>query len=190
MSDAKELERLKKQFGAFEQTTFEFKNVSPGFAEWVKKATRRRGEIILVVPRGTGRVLLHTKPHYPENVYRLPTGGVHQGEDAVKAAKREGYEEMGFKPGNLKLLGVLDHVFLARDTTYVYPSFVFQTQELDKEPKPTDPNEPISGFREVDQTGLRDAAKNLATLARGWNEWGRFRAAAHLWLAERWTLGN
>jgi 8-oxo-dGTP pyrophosphatase MutT (NUDIX family) len=146
---------------------------------------RRRGEIVMVVPRGEGKVLLHTKPHYPEGVYRLPTGGIHPGEDAVDAAKREGYEEIGFKPKDLELLGVLDNIFWVDREKLVYPSFVFQTKEYTRKPKPTDRNELISGFLDVDAAGLQTTAIHLASLPGGWRDWGRFRAAPHAWLADK-----
>lgn len=187
MANEKEIEKLKKRFGNFERATFEYKNVSLGFGEWVKRAMRRRGEIVLVVPRGEGRLLLHTKPHYPEGVYRLPTGGIHPNEDAAIAAQREGYEEIGFNAQELKLLGVLENVFWVNQEQYVYPSFVFQTQEFTRKPNPTDPDEIISGFRDVDVVELRAVAKQLASLPLSWHEWGRFRAAPHAWLAEQWA---
>ncbi len=186
MANPDEIEKLKKRFGNFERASFEYKNISPAFSEWVKRLTRRRGEIVLVVPRGDGRVLLHTKPHYPEGVYRLPTGGIHPGEDAAVAAKREGFEEIGFSANELQLLGVLDNVFWVNGEQYVYPSFVFQTQEFTRTPNPTDPEEAISGFRDVGVVEFRAAATQLAQLPAAWHEWGRFRAAPHAWLAERW----
>lgn len=185
MANHKEIEKLIKRFGNFERRTLEYKDLSPGFGEWIKKLTRRRGEIVLVVPRGEGRVLLHTKPHYPEEVYRLPTGGIHRGENVIDAAKREVYEEIGFKPKALYLLGLLENVFWVDDEQYVYPSFIIQTQEFTRKPKPTDLDELISGFRNADQPELRAVALHLASLPGIWREWGRFRAAPHLWLAER-----
>lgn len=183
MANDKELEKLRKKFGEFERVTFEFNSLSPTFRSWVEKLTRRRGEIILVVPRGQGKVLLHTKPHYPEDIFRLPTGGIHPEEAALDAARREGFEEIGFKPKELQLLGVLENVFWLKQDKYVYPSFVFQTEEYRKKPKPTDPDEAISGFRDADALELQTTAVLLASLPGGWNDWGRFRAAPHIWLA-------
>ncbi len=185
MSSEHELAQLTRQFGAFERATFEFQNLAPDFVEWVEKLTRRRGEIVLVVPRGQQRVLLHTKPHYPDQVYRLLTGGVQPREDAADAAVREAYEEIGFRPETLQLLGVLENIFWVGDKKLVYPSFVFQTREWRGEPVTTDPDEAISGFRDADALELRGAGIHLASLPGGWRDWGRFRAAAHMWLTER-----
>jgi len=185
MSNEKELERLRKKFGEFEQVAVHYPPASPGFASWVKKLERRRGEIVLVVPRGNGRVLLHTKPHYPDQVFRLPTGGIHPSERASAAARREGYEEIGFDSPPEAFLGIIDNVFSINGDESVYPSFVFVTRTFKGTPKPNDPDEPISGFEEADADGLRAIAKHLASLPGPWREWGRFRAAAHTWLAER-----
>lgn len=184
MPSEKELEKLEQRFGAFARATFEYKTISPGFAGWVKKLAKRRGEIILVVPRGNSKILLHTKPHYPANCYRLPTGGIHPDELATDAAVREGYEELGFELEDPKLLGVLDNVFWWKGVSFRYPSFVFQTQEFTGKLTPTDPDELISGFRDVSVAELDAAAKALVRLPLQWREWGIFRAAAHGWLVE------
>lgn len=185
MLKEKEIDKLTQRFGNFSRETFEYRNLSPGFRLWVKKLTRRRGEIVLVVPRGA-KVLLHTKPHYPLNVFRLPTGGIHPGEDAADAAKREGYEELGFKPQALRLRALIDNVFWFEKSQVSYPSFVFQTQELIEAPAPTDLDELISGFRDVNRSELLQVAAQLQDLPAEWSEWGRFRSAPHTWLAEHW----
>jgi 8-oxo-dGTP pyrophosphatase MutT (NUDIX family) len=186
MGIEREIGKLARKYGEPGRATFEFSDLSEGFGEWVRQLTRRRGEIVLVVPRSRGRVLLHTKPHYPENVYRLPTGGIHREEAADIAARRESYEEIGFHPASLRLLGVLENVFLVRDKKLVYPSFVFETDPLATAPHPTDPDEPISGFLDADLIELQATAHYLASLPGQWREWGKFRAAAHRWLAARW----
>lgn len=186
MSSEKENEKLRRRFGEFERATFEYKHISVGFGEWIKKLAKRRGEVVLVVPRGNGQVLLHTKPHYPKDIYRLPTGGIRPDEDAEDAVIREGYEEIGFRPKKVLLLGVLENVFRVKDSQYVYPSFVFQTKKFTDKPEPTDPDELISGFRDADRMEIRAVARQLATLPGAWHEWGRFRAMPHLWLAQHW----
>lgn len=182
MANEKEIEKLERRYGSFARATFEYKTLSPAFAEWVKKLTKRRGEIVLVVPRGDSKILLHTKPHYPANAFRLPTGGIKPGEPAVDAAKREGYEELGFKLQEPRLLAVLDNVFWWNGASFEYPSFVFQTQEFTGELVPTDPDELISGFRDVTTAELDTAAQLLSRLPLQWREWGIFRAAPHHWL--------
>jgi 8-oxo-dGTP pyrophosphatase MutT (NUDIX family) len=186
VSDAKEIESLRQRFGTFPTLTYEYKVTVPGFDGWVKNLVRRRGEVVLVVPRADNRILLHTKPQYPEGIYRLPTGGIRPREAADVAARRETYEELGFKPSALNLLGVLDNVFDVSGTQYVYPSFVFQTQTYTLAPQPTDPDELIAGFRDASAAELEQVADHLAHLQGWWSDWGKFRATAHAWLTERW----
>lgn len=185
MGIEREIGKLAQAYGEPGRATFEFADLSDGFGGWVRRLTRRRGEIVLVVPRSHSRVLLHTKLHYPENVYRLPTGGIHPDEAADEAARREAHEEIGFHPASLQLLGVLENVFSMRDKKLVYPSFVFRTEAFTAAPHPTDPDEPISGFMDADWEELEATALYLSSLPGHWREWGMFRAAAHRWLAAR-----
>jgi 8-oxo-dGTP pyrophosphatase MutT (NUDIX family) len=185
MVDPKQLDALARRYGEPQRVRYDVKIRTPGFAEWTRKLTRRRGEVILVVPRRAGRVLLHTKPHYPEGVFRLPTGGIHEGEAADVAARREAFEELGYDLESMRLLGVLEHVFEFNGAELHYPSFVFRTEFFSAEPAPTDAGEPISGFSEANAQELRAVAAQLRALPAHWREWGRFRAIAHSWLAER-----
>jgi 8-oxo-dGTP pyrophosphatase MutT (NUDIX family) len=185
MADEKEIRELAQRYGNPERASFRHVTITPGFREWVRRLTRRRGEVVLVVPRGRGQVLLHTKPHYPPEVYRLPTGGIRTDEAADAAARREAFEEVGWNPRTLELIGVLENTFLIEGNHIAYPSYVFQTEEYLAAPAPKDQEEIISGFRAVDSSGLRTLAHLLSGLPDGWHEWGRFRAASHRWLANR-----
>lgn len=184
MPDPTDLQ-LARRYGPFERASFYHSALSESFGDWVKRLVRRHGEVVLVVPRGSGRILLHTKPNYPEGVFRLPTGGIRPGEQVGRAARRESYEELGFKPKTLWLLGILDNVFVVNERTLTYPSYIFRTEEYSRIPKPTDPGEAISGFGDVNAAELRAVGWQLASLTGAWREWGAFRATSHLWLAER-----
>jgi len=184
MIDDQEITQLARVYGEPTRAKYEFTPRAPTFCDWARGLTRRRGEIVLVVPRGNGQVLLHTKPHYPEDVYRLPTGGIRQGEAADHAARREGHEEIGFRPQTLRLLGVLENIFWLDGEQVIYPSLVFQTEEFTRTPQPTDTEELISGFMNADVLELRVVAHYLSSLPAHWGEWGGFRAVAHTWLAD------
>ena len=59
----------------------------------------RAAEVCYLLYRGqpqTG-ILLHTKSYYPEQAYRLPTGGLAPGEDPVAGVVREVAEETGLE---------------------------------------------------------------------------------------------
>src|SRR3954464_1184387 len=57
----------------------------------------RYGEVCMVVRRPSGRVLLSIKTFYPRGAYRLPTGGIHEGEPVYDALLRETHEETGLE---------------------------------------------------------------------------------------------
>jgi ADP-ribose pyrophosphatase YjhB (NUDIX family) len=153
-------------------------------AGWVKKMLKRRGEVILVVPTAEGRIWLHTKQFYPPGVYRLPSGGIHQRESVEEAASRELYEEMGFKPELARFLGVVENVFKFDRETLVYPSYILETRSITDPPSVSDPDEAISGFREIDIRELGKIVEQLDSLASAWQPWGHFRAAPHALVAE------
>lgn len=178
-----EIESLAERYGNPWRQAHEYTVRSTEFANWVKKLTRRRGEVILIVPRGEGRVLLHTKPYYPDSVYRLPTGGIHQGEAADVAARREALEETGLDAEPNRLLGVLENIFLLEGKRIVYPSFIFEMPALSKTPHPIDLDEPISGYSDASPKRLGLIAEQLDSLKDGWAEWGKFRAVPHKLLA-------
>ena len=65
-------------------------------------SARRRAEICYVMHQGDPAqgVLLHIKTFYPDGAYRLPTGGILQGEGVVDTLRREIYEETGLTLGD------------------------------------------------------------------------------------------
>ena len=65
--------------------------VGEEFLRNVREKERRMGiadEVVMVVPRPGGKVLLHTKSFYPPGTYRLPTGRLRLGE-SPEAANRD-----------------------------------------------------------------------------------------------------
>ncbi len=146
---------------------------------WLQRMLRRRGEIIAVVPRPGGRVLVHTKSTYPDGLYRLPGGGIDPDEPVQDAARRETREEMGFDVPMARFLGVIENRFLARGERFSYPSYIFMTEPTAEAPQVLDPHEQISGFMEVAVGELARIAAQLEALPPEWQPWGRFRAAPH-----------
>lgn len=175
----REIAEVARLYGTPQRRTHEIFARSSDFQRWVVKLTRRRGEIVLVVPRGQGRVLLHTKPHYPDQVYRLPTGGIHPGERIVDAARREAHEELGYEGEIAGFVGVVEYVIRAARNQFEYPSYIIELAEFNGIPQPTDMQERISGFRDASPDELRRIARQLKTLPEKWAEWGRFRALPH-----------
>lgn len=179
----REIKEFAAREGELRRWAYEWPVRSSRLKKWVAQLARYRGEVILIVPRRRGRVLLHTKAYYPNGVYRLPSGKIRPRERAVAAAQREAQEEIGFTPKRLKLLGVVENVFRLERKRVVYLSFLFQTEPFLGQPQPSDPDEPIAGYREVKAADLKDIAQQLRALPPTWREWGTFRAATHELLA-------
>ncbi len=179
-----EIAELARRLGEPRRWRREYEIVSPENEAWVKKMLKRRGEVILVVPSGKDRIWLHTKRFYPQAVYRLPSGGIHQGERVEDAARREAYEELGFEPGIVRFIGMVENAFALDEGKPVYPSFILETKPIPGSPRATDPDEAISGFREIGIRELPKIVEQLDSLAPSWQPWGHFRAAPHALVAE------
>ncbi|MHB1293715.1 MAG: NUDIX hydrolase [Anaerolineae bacterium] len=159
--------------------------VSPESLESRRRLGRKRAaEVVMVVRRKNGRYLVHTKGFYPQGVYRLLTGGIEPGEDLLKAVQRETREETGLEVSTERFLAVLHNRFVCGDEAVTFTSYLFLLQELDGVLGSHDDKESITGFREVDRTGLLALADALEALEPDWADWGRFRATAHRLAAE------
>lgn len=152
---------------------------------WIRRTVRRRGEILLAVPRPGERFLLHTKSTYPDHIYRLPGGGINPAEAVEHAARREMGEELGFDLGLTRFIGVVENEFIVGDERLAYPTYVLTTEPTAKIPQVMDPSEPIAGFRDATLDEIREVVRQLSSLPDEWQPWGQFRAAPHVMLLER-----
>lgn len=139
----------------------------------------RSAEIVLVIPRPNHRVLLHIKDFYPPTAYRLPTGGIEDGERIVDAARREIGEETGLKIDLSKFIGIVEYEFIERVGRTQFVSYLWLTEQADAAPQTLDASEHISEFREVEWSELASVADALDQLPSDWGDWGRFRAIPH-----------
>lgn len=157
----------------------------------------RTAEICYLLYRGqpgTG-ILLHTKSYYPEQAYRLPTGGLAPGEDPVAGCVREVAEETGLEvreePAGLRtgciadFAGLLTYGFRHRrlDRELSFATFVFVIQAPSgMEPQVVDETEQIAGWTWCPLGNLHRVAADLCALKErtpDWADWGHFRAAVH-----------
>lgn len=177
-----ELDDLEKQFGILN-----IYKVILGFGEkhfryWyelINKRQDRRGEVALIVQNNKNQVLLHTKDHYPEGVYRIPTGGINFGEKVIDALHREIFEETGFKILSSKFLALLLYEFRYRGEAIPFISFLFKVKPNGVNPRVQDENEKISDFRWIEQSRVGEIAAELRNLPEAWEEWGVMRAIPH-----------
>lgn len=138
----------------------------------------RRGEVVLLLRRPDGQLLLHTKSFYPEGVFRLPSGGMLPGESVLGAARREAREEAGLNLRNPRPLGFLSVTFQRGWHRRYFHSWLVLA-DVEGDPRPGDTQERISGFRWVPPEALAEVVDQLRALPPRWTDWGRFRALAH-----------
>ena len=149
------------------------------FDEMARKQQESPGEVVMVIRRPTGKVLLLTKEFYPAGVYRLPSGMIKKGERPEDALVRETREETGLAVKVDRRLSVIHFVLRSGFRRTDFLSYVILTDEVAGKPTPEDLQESIAGFREVSPCDLRDVAAQLSNLPEQWRDWGRFRAIVH-----------
>jgi 8-oxo-dGTP pyrophosphatase MutT (NUDIX family) len=149
------------------------------FRYWQTNLQRRSAEVVLLLKSKNGLYLVHTKSFYPRGVYRLISGGVKPGEDLLSAAHREAWEETGLQVSIARFLGLLHHRFAWKGQSLCFTSCLFLVTEESGTLGVQDPNEAISGLRQVPLAELLALADQLENLPPEWAEWGRFRAPAH-----------
>jgi len=186
--DKTQVAKLIRRYGPIEREHHELAFSAQSMEWWGGvKAKGRRGEVILALRRPGGRVLLHTKGFYPAGAYRLISGGVKPGEALEETVRREGYEELGLDVRIERFLGVITYAFRHEDEAIPFTSYVFLVaSDGAGEPHVTDPDERITGYREVPWSELPAVAEALEALANtppapdeDWGDWGRFRAIGH-----------
>lgn len=137
----------------------------------------RTREVAMVVLRKSGRVLLNTKDFYPDGTFRIPTGGVKPGESVEAALLRETKEETNLEVEVVRFLAVITYHTPERPRAFT--TYTFLLREVAGDLKVNDPDERISGWREVEVSTLKGVAERLAGLAGDWRGWGVFRSVAH-----------
>ncbi len=147
----------------------------------------RFGEVCMVIRRQDGRLLTMKKTYYPHDAYRLPTGGIRQGELIFDALLRETYEETGLEVSINRFLAIATYYLSQADPTPVFYTFAFLVDEIGGTFGPVDEGEQVEAFREITPHDLPSIAKSLDQLQAGysreitgtWEDWGQFRAAIH-----------
>jgi 8-oxo-dGTP pyrophosphatase MutT (NUDIX family) len=184
--DEAEEQTLISRYSPTEQRHCRFELDAASYGYWQQAtALFRRAEVALVVQRPDGRLLLHTKAHYPSDAYRLPSGGIHWGENVLDALAREQWEELGLRLPPATMPGLIHYTFHHAGQTIPFASYLFVLQ-ADVEPSLVvqDPQEPISAFRWILPGEVPPVADHLRGIIRAWGRWGAFRAIIHDLLAE------
>lgn len=160
------------------------RNVTLDADEYLFKSRRfrsrsRRGEVVMIIERTTGNLLLHRKGWYEPGVYRLPTGGIESGEPIEDALARELKEETGLRGGDTRFLGVLTCRLRSQAKAFQFTSFLFHILRPRGHLDIPDSGEDISDIREVPISELPKIAGNLRRTPPPRQGWGDWRAVAH-----------
>lgn len=185
----REIEELAQRYG---QPRAIDARIDDGFDDPIRRRDRY-GEVLMVVRRPNGKLLVAIKTFYPRGAYRLPTGGIHHGERILDALIRETHEETGLDTVVRRFLATIS--YRGRSTPEAPPlfhTFAFLLDELGGTLGALDTSERIEGWREMSPAELRDQAAVLERIATegtagiggSWADWGRFRAVAHRAVAD------
>jgi 8-oxo-dGTP pyrophosphatase MutT (NUDIX family) len=182
-----EMSELVADYGPGQRRPVTLDVSAPSFDNWLEKMVHhpnRRGEVVLVIQRPDGHILLHTKRFYPEGVFRLPSGGVHPDEAVLAGVTREAKEETGLDVTVDRFLGTVEYEFRNDQRRLPFVSYLFVLQADNSTPAAHDPGEEITGFRYISPTRLRQVAFQLRALPPQWTDWGHFRALPHDMVAD------
>lgn len=127
----------------------------------------RRAEICYILHRGDPQeaVLLHRKTYYPANAWRLPTGGIEQGEAVLDTLAREIEEETSFQiekgPNPVRIeafMGVVSYEMFhqAEQRTHTFATWHFLVSAPpNAQPVSMDPDEHLDGWdwRSINEMG-------------------------------------
>lgn len=154
-------------------------NVEPEFwYSWEEgKWQQRRGEVMFLLPR-PGGLLLHRKPDYPKDGWRLLTGGIELGEGVDEAIAREPVEEVGLALGVRRYVAIVSYEIRCEGASYPWATHIFLLPYSDEALQPSHDDE-IEETMVVPLTRMNAVADKLERLASPWRDWGRFRAVAH-----------
>ena len=184
--DPAEIEVLIARYGPTLERSCQLQLDEKGYAYWWQvKAFVRRAEVVMLVRRPDGRLLVHSKEHYPPATYRLPTGGVFWGEPVLDALAREQWEELGLRLPPVAMPGLIHYALRHAEQTIPFDSYIFMLQMNDDAvPVTQDACEQISELCWIEPAKLPEVADRLRSVIRAWDDWGPFRAVAHDLIAE------
>jgi ADP-ribose pyrophosphatase YjhB (NUDIX family) len=169
------LEPLRRRYG------------DPALLEWEGEITAaelalatynplRTHDVTLFVLDPADRIALIRKPHFAQDIWRPPGGGIKPGEDFEAGAVREALEETGLRVRLVRYLVVASALFSHGQTELAWKTHVFLARTDDVELAPDD-SEEIADARwgTLDELGGPLRARLLATGRALW----RYRVALH-----------
>ncbi len=175
--EPKEVVQLAERYGAPMRRRYELPADDSSRIWRFNGRGNRRAEVVFAIQDPCGKLWLHTKAHYPQNLFRLPSGGINFTEDVEAALFREIGEETGLATSVDRFVGVLEYFFHNGAAVAPFASYVFLLHSEGGNPCPND-DEGITAFRLIDPNQLPVVARELRRLPAGRNVWGAWRALA------------
>ncbi len=135
----------------------------------------RRHDVTLFITNGD-RLALIRKPHFAEDIWRPPGGGIKPGEDFEEGVRREALEETGLHVELRRYLVLAEPVFVFANEDVPWQTHVFSATTSDEVLAPSDTQE----IAEARWGTLEELARPLRErlLATGRAFW-RYRVALH-----------
>jgi 8-oxo-dGTP pyrophosphatase MutT (NUDIX family) len=146
-------------------------------ARFAPPEVRPAAVLIAVTERAEPGILLTHRPEtmraHPGQV-AFPGGKIDPGEDAVEAALREAYEELGIEPGDVRVIGASDR-FVTGSGFDVTPVLALVPPDLPIRPDPRE----VSGWFEAPLRFVLDEANHVQKI-------GEFRGRERPYLEIDW----
>lgn len=180
--DPAEILDLHERYGPIDFFRAELQTSEAYFDSWhsiLQGKKNRRAEVALCVANKNDEILLHTKPFYPPDIFRIPTGGIHPGEKVVDALHRELDEETGFVAMSFFQVALLIYEFHNAGRWIPFVSHIFKVHVEGNDPHPKDASENITGYRWIKTNQLTEIIHQLASLRDKWHDWGVMRSLPH-----------
>ncbi|MCG8499694.1 MAG: NUDIX hydrolase [Firmicutes bacterium] len=177
--DRQEFEALQKQYGQDAQEKEVCLNLTNEklFYEFKHNIENdRRGEVAFAVERANGKIIVVRTSFYPEEIYRIPTGGINHGEDIIHALHREVKEELGLETDIKRFLGVIKIIVSYREQKIHFYSYIFWVMEKSGRLLADALEDEISAYKEVDRQQLKQVVNILNHFQGEWKDWCKFRA--------------
>lgn len=178
MIDTEELAALGARYGTPGRHSFRIQADDYIYRYRWGRESDRRAEVVFAIQDPVEGIWVHAKPHYPDRIFRLPSGGVHWDEPVEQALLREVAEETGLQVTVERFLALVEYEFHRGDSTVSFASYIFYLRSAGGTPIFQD-GEPISAFYGVPRWKLAllaDAMRALNGDRRGWGQW---RSLAH-----------
>lgn len=173
-----EVDRLAQQFGAPLRRTFHLQADEYIRAYRWRSDCDRRAEVVFAIQDPVGKLWVHAKAHYPNHIFRLPSGGVGWDESVLHALLREVEEETALEVRVQRFVGLIEYRFHHAGSTMKFASYVFHLWSKGNAPRLEAGGE-ISAFRTILPFQLLQLSADMRNLVGDRRGWGQWRALAH-----------